>query len=138
MDRRGFLKGIAAAAAAFAAAKAAVAGAAPPACGKIGACVTADTSKFAKRLGEAAAAVEEYLKKCRAVEVWVEASVDGRHSVLVRYAPGDGPRTTLDDQADEAMQTGTLLSVKVTTTGSPFPPYTPRHEIEVEWLIPRE
>ena len=155
MDRRSFLKGLGAAVAAFTAAKAAAPAIAKPVRPGVviplTTAITADTSKFRKALGDAAAEVEKYLKQCRVVQIDREESLSGRKTVAVTYrtATKNAPRTSLDDEAALAMRAGALLSVQVSTTSDvdiieldggyttfSLPTERQQYEIEATWLIP--
>jgi hypothetical protein len=106
MQRRNFLQALFAAGSALAGAKAVTAAVA----------VTANTKPLRRNLDEAQRTVMEMLKECRVLNL--EKSVDIRAAsswrVTYRHGP-DAPRTSLDDEADQIIESRAPVSVSVSS-----------------------
>lgn len=140
MQRRNFLQALLAAGSALAGAKTVTAAVAP----KVA--VTANTKPLRRNLDEAQRTVMEMLKECRVLNL--EKSVDTRAAsswrVTYRHGP-DAPRTSLDDEADQIIESRAPVRVSVSSyerevdivsLGGSFyrtPLTKPTYEIQVEY-----
>ena len=150
MQRRGFLQALLAAGAALAGTKVAVQAAALPAPVSTTpqVAITADTKPLRRSLDDAQRTVMEMLKECRVKELQrIDYAVGlGVSSWVVTYthAPAS-PRTSLDDEADQIVESRAPVSVSVSSCeqdidivslGGSFyktPLTSPTYEIQVEY-----
>lgn len=150
MQRRGFLQALLAAGAALAGTKVAVQAAALPASVATTpqVAITADTKPLRRNLDDAQRTVMEMLKECRVKKLQrIDYAVGlGVSSWVVAYthAPA-APRTSLDDEADQIVESRAPVSVSVSSydrevdivsLGGSFyrtPLTRPTYEIQVEY-----